>query len=81
MPTIIKFHVLFLYETHRLHFILIYWKKDCNSLSSFLYCTLKTMKLLNDCYLLFSLTKKHSDDHLFKEYINPTVINNLQYIL
>ena len=54
------------------------WRKECPSLSSFLYCWLKTIKLFNKCAICyFYYTKNILNNYLFKEYINPVVFINL----
>ena len=57
-----------------LHFM----KKECSSLSSFLFFLLKAMKLSN---YYFHYLKSILNDDSFKEYINPVIFINLKYVL
>ena len=55
---------------------------ECPILSSFLYCVLETMKLLNKCIICyFHYLKNISNDDSFKEYINPVVFIDLNYMI
>ena len=59
-----------------------YWKKECPSISSFLYCLLKTIKLFNKyviCY--FHYLKSILNGNSFKENIGPVVFIDSKYIL
>ena len=49
--------------------------------SSFLYCLLKTMKLINKCVICyFHHPKSVLNDVILKEYINSVIFIKLKYI-
>ena len=51
--------------------------KECPSLFSYLYCLLKTMKLLNKCVICyFHYLKSILNEDSFKEYIDPVILIN-----
>ena len=56
-------------------------KKECPSLPSFLYCLLKTMKLLNKSVFYFHCLKSIPNGDLFKEHINLVAFIKLKYML
>ena len=60
-----------------LHFILRSYEEECPSLSSFLYCLQKTLKLFNKCVICYLHDLKSIlNDDLFKECVNLVVIIN-----
>ena len=57
-------------------------RKECFSITLFLYCPLKTIKMFNECVICYlHYLKSILNGDSFKEYISPVVFINSKYML